>query len=120
MKAKPRNWCEARTVAELVEAGEGWAVWVASHYDARSRRNHDLGGFIDLIALHPIDGTIGIQATSHDHHAERVRKVVNSPEAWPWLLAGNRIWVISWGDRADGTEYSRRTEITTTDLEPMR
>lgn len=58
----------------------------------------DLFGFIDIIALSPGHGIIGIQCTTREHHAERRTKILEecTELAIEWLKCGGRIEVWSW------------------------
>lgn len=61
----------------------------------------DLFGFIDIIALDTIPGTLGIQATSTDNMAARIHKATEdtADALKDWLLAGNRFEVWGWAKR---------------------
>ena len=65
-----------------------------------ARVTRDLFGCIDIVALKndpiwPI-GVLGVQATTGDHVAERVKKIAAEPRAALWRACGNRLWVVGW------------------------
>ncbi len=57
----------------------------------------DLFGMFDLIAITP-QATIGVQVTSGDHHADRVKRVLENPGFGLWKAesALRRVLVLSW------------------------
>jgi len=57
----------------------------------------DLFGFIDLIALDPIKGIIGVQCCGRSGHAEHKRKILENEFAPEWIKAGGKIEIWSWG-----------------------
>ena len=61
----------------------------------------DLFGFIDLVVLDGIGGTVGVQATSTSNLSHRLRKIRDEcfPAAYRWLKEGNRIEVWGWAKR---------------------
>lgn len=61
----------------------------------------------DLVALDGEPGVLGIQATTGDHAAARVAKLLESEHLAPWLEAGNRAQVWSWSLR--GARGKRKT-----------
>jgi len=60
-----------------------------------SRIKRDLFGMFDLIAIAP-GTTIGVQVTTSNNVAARVRKILDSEHAEDWLRACNRIHVHGW------------------------
>jgi len=60
-------------------------------------RKRDFLGFIDVLVMCP-PVMIGIQATTGDHVAARVRKICyeRSQNAWYWLSCGGAIQVWGW------------------------
>jgi len=79
----------------------GGTVWIANWYDHYTQRRHDLGGFIDLIALYGPD-TIGVQATTGANVTARTKKICGprAPAAREWLERQNRIQVWGWSKYA--------------------
>lgn len=66
-----------------------------------SGKRKDLFGFIDLVALDPDRGTIGIQVTSGSNHAARRKKILTDcrEAALMWLRCNNLIEIWSWSKR---------------------
>lgn len=64
---------------------------------------HDLFNVFDLIAFKPTSGNfvskIFIQTTSAANHATRRTKILTSPEAKFWLMAGGAICIQSWAKK---------------------
>lgn len=68
---------------------------VVERWIPQARKRVDLFGIIDLVAL--VSGrTVGVQATSGSHVAERIKKAMAQPLLIEWLDCGNRFWVIGW------------------------
>jgi len=61
-----------RTLRYLRE--QGIVVAITEHWNAFAHYRQDLFGFIDLIALDPIDGIIGVQSCAGSGHAEHKRR----------------------------------------------
>lgn len=74
----------------------GIRAGVVERYNAHARKRFDLLGFIDLVAVS--DCIIGVQATTGDNAAARVRKIRDecADAARQWLRAGGRIQVFGW------------------------
>lgn len=74
---------------------------------------HDLWNCFDLLACKPtslqnhLPKLVLIQTTSAANHAMRRTKVLCSPEARFWLLAGGSICIQSWRKGADRRWHSR-------------
>lgn len=93
----------ARTLAHLqalgytTEVTEHWIRYPGSKVPARRK---DLLGFIDLIAMKPPAGVIGIQVTTVSNMGARIKKILTDPSVAPlariWLKCGQRILVIGW------------------------
>lgn len=102
-----------RTINKL--RGQGIRCQTVEKYNAHSRKKLDLFNFIDMIAMHPDTGIIGIQITSGSNHADRLRKITGecSNDARMWLESGGRIQLWSWSQykrkNKDGS-YSKRVE----------
>jgi hypothetical protein len=103
---------------------EGLLAEVVEKWNSFSRTKKDLLGFIDIVALAPEKGvTWGVQCTTADNLAARVRKITMEcrEAAEAWLRCGNKIAVIGWakrgprGCRKFWTPVSR--EVTVADLE---
>jgi len=56
----------------------------------------DLFGFIDLIALEPARGIIGVQCCARSGHAAHRTKILENEIAPEWLATGGRIEIWSW------------------------
>jgi hypothetical protein len=85
----------ARALAECRRLG--WECGVVERWIPHVRRRVDLFGFIDLIAI-DADVTYGIQVTTGSNHAERRRKIRESPLALAWLRSPHRrieVWSYS-------------------------
>ena len=61
----------------------------------------DLFGFIDLVALDPERGIVGVQCCAGSGHAAHRRKILEecTQEAVEWLRCGGRIEIWSWSKR---------------------
>ena|SRR3990167_11245130 len=59
----------------------------------------DLFGFIDLIALDPERGIIGVQCCAGGGHATHRTKILENEIAPEWLETGGKIEIWSWSKR---------------------
>jgi len=57
----------------------------------------DLFGFIDLIALYPDKGIVGVQCCARSGHAAHRTKILENEVAPEWIKAGGTIEIWSWG-----------------------
>jgi hypothetical protein len=91
------------TARSLVECRKrGWQAQVVEQTIPRTFIKRDLFGFIDIVAIVPGRGLVGIQATggtNSGNHNMRVKKILAEPRAAQWLHAGGSIEVWSWAKR---------------------
>ena len=85
----------------------GFTVAVVERWNPRVKIRQDLFGCIDLIAMKPGVGVIGIQACAGASHAARKAKLLAEPRMWEWLDSGARAEVWSWAKR--GPRGKRKT-----------
>ena len=87
-------------------------------YQGYGQRTHDLLGFIDIVALCPTRGIIGIQATSRDHISHRREKIKGpcAKKAAAWLTAGGSIEIRGWSTRGPRQLELKIEAITLKDL----
>jgi hypothetical protein len=76
----------ARTLQLLRK--EGWTVAVVEKWNPHSHIRQDLWGFADLIAMHPDNGLLLVQACMVGDQQKRIAKVRAEPRHREWLLAG--------------------------------
>ena len=102
-----------RTLARARELG--WTCQVVERWNPYAKVRVDLFGCIDIVAVHPDCGVLGIQACADGDHARRVAKAQAEPKLRAWLAAGGRFEVWSWGLRGERgkrkTWTLRREEI---------
>ena len=75
----------------------GFKVDVVEHWVPFVKRRKDLFGFIDIVAvsrLFPV--TFGVQTTSYENVASRVKKIRGLPESTEWLDSKNVVIVQGW------------------------
>ena len=83
----------ARSMALLRE--RGYTVATVEHYNAFTKRKHDLFGCIDLLAIGNGE-TVAVQVTSKDNLSSRRHKIEDA-EAYPEMLrSGWRIVLHGW------------------------
>lgn len=90
--------------------GEGYYVELVEHYNAWTKRRHDLLGFADLLCIHlerPGDIML-VQSTSASNVSARVRKITDHENLSVARKAGFRIEVHGW--RLSGRKYICRRE----------
>jgi hypothetical protein len=76
---------------------------------------HDLFGCIDLLAVKPGVGALGVQTTTASNLAARQRKAIGLPELRIWLEAGCAFELHGWGKR-NGGWYVRRIAVRLDDV----
>jgi len=86
----------------------------------------DLFGFIDVIAMKPGKGILGVQSTSEQQRRKHYNKMIAHPNARTWILSGGHIVLSTWKKvpviKQDGTKgksevwVSRMDEIHLGDL----
>lgn len=97
-----------RTLSELKKRGwpaavvEKWVPMSTAFYagdDAKPSRGgfrKDVWGFIDILVLDGLPGSLAIQACGATGFAEHLRKIDGIEEVRTWLRAGNRLELWSW------------------------
>jgi len=85
----------ARTLKYLKE--QGILCDIAEHWNSFVGRRKDLFHFIDVIALDPSRGVIGVQCCARSGHAEHRKKILDNEYAPTWLKCGGKIEIHSWG-----------------------
>jgi len=87
-----------RSTALLRE--RGYIVATVEHYNAFTKRKHDLFGCIDLLAIGNGE-TVAVQVTSKPHLSERRHKVEEA-EAYPEMLrSGWKVVLHGWYKEAN-------------------
>lgn len=86
-----------RTLALLRK--DGWTCAIVERWNPHARIRQDLYGFIDIVAIHPDRGILGVQACAGASHAARRTKIIQEPRAWLWRKAGGMIDVCSWSKK---------------------
>lgn len=93
----------------------GFHIGVVERYNSFTKQRTDLFGFIDLVAVKPGVGVVGIQACAAASHAARRDKIRESPLLADILASGMRVEVWSWakqGGRGKRKVWTvRREEI---------
>lgn len=114
MASKPTQ----RTLAELKELG--FMAQVVEKWNPHAKVRQDLFGVIDVLAVKPGVGIVGVQACAGASHAARRAKMLAEPRLRTWLLSGGRAEVWSWakqGARGKRKTWTlRREEIRVDDL----
>lgn len=78
----------------------GYKTWITEKWNPFAHVRQDMFGFIDLLAIHPVNKVmLGVQTTSFAHRADHFRKIVNEPRAKDWLNSGGRIQLITWKEQ---------------------
>jgi hypothetical protein len=80
---------------------QGIRAGVVERWNPHAFVRQDLFGFIDLVALYPGEGIVGIQVTTDGGMAARRRKILEerAEEARAWVEAGGIIEVWGWGQK---------------------
>ena len=77
----------------------GFAAQVVEKWNPHAKVRQDLFGFIDIVAIKEHEGIVGIQATSMSNYSDRIKKILDAPDAKKWILAGGRLMLLAWGKR---------------------
>lgn len=91
MKTSPTQ----RTLAYLRK--QGMLCGVTEKWNQFAHIRQDLFGFIDIVAISPDHGIVGVQCTVDGSRAARRAKIAALPSSRAWLAAGGRIWLVTWG-----------------------
>lgn len=75
---------------------EGWTAQVVERWNVFAGIRQDLFRCIDVIAVKPGQGVLGVQATTGSNVAARVSKIQDLDEALIWLEAPARLEVWGW------------------------
>lgn len=95
----------ARALADLRDLG--FTAAVVERWNPYAKVRHDLFGVIDIIAMFPDFGILGVQCTSRDNHAARRTKALAEPALRTWLECGGRFEV--WSYAKQGARGERKT-----------
>lgn len=85
----------------------GWTAQVVERWNQWSRNRVDLFGVIDIVALAPGIGIVGIQACAGSDHATRRSKIMIEARARKWIEVGGKLQIWSWAKR--GARAKRKT-----------
>ena len=111
----------ARSLAVLRELG--YTVQVVEQWNNYSKTRQDLFGVIDVLAVHPEYGIVGIQATTTGNAAARQTKALAEERLVVWLQGGGHFEVWGWalrgkaGARKLWTLSRRRVRLVDGELE---
>lgn len=84
----------------------GYQADVVERWIPHSGRRADLFGFVDIVAIHPTQGFLFVQATTSPHAAARADKIENAEAAPHCVYHGAVVEVWGWGKR--GPQGSRK------------
>jgi hypothetical protein len=84
----------SRSLAVLRELG--YTAEVVERWNSHTKTRKDLFGAIDIVAVHPDFGCLGIQATTRGNASKRLQKAAGCPQIHVWLAAGCKFQVWSW------------------------
>lgn len=77
---------------------QGFLCAIVEHWSPFPKpwgKRHDLLGVFDLLVMKP-GQTWGIQATSNDHVADRIHKLMTSENCKKWMMLGGKVAVVGW------------------------
>jgi hypothetical protein len=101
----------SRTLAHLRKQGYP-LVDVVEKWIPGANIRRDLFGFIDVLAVDANGAVTGVQATSGDNVAARVRKITESDKLHVLRLAGWRIVVHGWRKNSSGRYVLREVDVS--------
>ena len=97
----------ARSLQHLRD--KGYLCAVVEHWNQYARIRQDLFGILDIVAIRDKE-TLGVQTTSADNVAHRIRKLEDSTALWLLRQAGWRIVVHGWAKRRKTGRWELREE----------
>lgn len=107
-----------RSLKELKKLG--FTAGITEKWNPHAHIRQDLFGCLDLVAMRPGVGIVGIQACAGASHAARRTKMLAEPRLRTWLESGGRAEVWSWakqGARGKRKVWTlRRDEIRVDEL----
>jgi len=65
-------------------------------YNPFSKKRHDLFGIIDVLAMCPLLGIVGIQACGASDRVPHIEKLLSSPASILWVRSGGRLQLWTW------------------------
>lgn len=74
----------------------GWHAQVVERWNPHAFIRQDLYGWIDIIAVHPTFGILGVQTTTGDHLAHRIQKASGNAALVAWVVAGGKLCAHGW------------------------
>lgn len=100
-KRKSRTSDLQRTMAYLKV--RGWLCAITEKWNPHAFCRQDLFGCIDILAVMPLRGVVGIQScsggatdTGGGDLAKHLLKCAQEPRLITWLNSGGQFWVLSW------------------------
>jgi len=113
MKPKRAKPFAANLASTKMLEAEGWTVGTVEQRIPHTFITRDLFGFLDLMAMAPSRGLMGVQATGGGNMAARVAKIRLEARAGIWLASGGRIQVHDWVKvKGQKTRHCKILEIT--------
>ena len=88
-----------RTIAELKK--RGYMTAITERWNPYAHIRQDLYGIIDVLAVSPSLGTLGVQTTSTSNLSARVKKCRESAEVGILLAAGWHIECWGWSKKGE-------------------
>ena len=99
--------CDADKLTRKYLEKQGYIVAKCESYNAFIKRKKDLFGFLDYLAIHPIEKRLlAIQTTSKSNLSTRIKKAENLNAYW------SSTWATSFSPYSSG-ENKRRTTAAT-------
>lgn len=106
----------SRTLAFL--RAEGYEAEITEHYNAFSKKRHDLFNCIDVLGIK--EGQIlGVQCTTDSNVSARLEKIKGISQVVVWLKAGGLLEVWGWakkGPRGEMKRWKVRRIVVTLDM----
>lgn len=103
---------------------DNWTVQITERWNPFAKVRQDLLGFIDLIAISPTRGIVGVQTTTSANLANRITKIKAEPRAAIWLASGGRIVCHGWSKKGAVGKRKlwecRIVEVTKQEIEQLK
>ena len=74
----------------------GYECQVVERWNPHAFKRQDLFGFIDILALCPHRGIVGLQVTTQGEVPAHIAKILAEPRSQKWLNAGGMLHLVEW------------------------
>lgn len=96
---------------------QGYEAQVVEKWNQWAHVRVDLFGWIDIVAVHPQLGILGVQTTTDSHVSARALKARQNKALGHWLRGGGRLVLHGWCKKKNRWVLNTEREMALEDLE---